>query len=151
VLGGDVFKLTEKLEGRPRRPPVVVNVDLVGGVAGDADGVGFLSRHIEGIISTNRRVIELGNAVGLITIQRLFALDLSSIERGIKLVKRARPKYVEVLPALAYPLMASRHPEVRRWHVLAGGLLKSEEDVSSVLRAGAAGVSTSHKALWKGT
>jgi len=151
VLGGDVFKLTEKLEGRKGRPPVVVNVDLVGGVAGDADGVGFLARHVEGIISTNRRVIELGNAAGLVTIQRLFALDLSSIERGIKLVKRAKPKYVEVLPALAYPLMASRHPEVQRWHVVAGGLLKSSEDVSLVLQAGAAGVSTSHRGLWKGT
>lgn len=150
VLGGDVFKLVEKLKGRKGRPPVVVNVDLVGGVAGDADGVGFLARHVEGIISTNRRVIELGNSAGLITIQRLFALDLSSIERGIKLVKRAKPAYVEVLPALAYPLMASRHPEVRRWHVLAGGLLKSEEEVSFVLRAGATGVSTSHRPLWKG-
>ena len=105
---------------------------------------------MEGIISTNRRVIELGNSAGLVTIQRLFALDLSSIERGIRLVKRARPIYVEVLPALAYPLMASRHPEVHQWHVLAGGLLKSEEEVSLVLEAGATGVSTSHRALWKG-
>jgi len=150
VLGGDVFKLAEKLEGRSRRPPVVVNVDLVGGVAGDAVGVGFLARHVEGIISTNRHVIELGNSAGLTTIQRLFALDLGTIERGIKLVKRAKPKYVEVLPALAYPLMASRHPEVRDWTVLAGGLLKSEEEVSFVLKAGAAGVSTSHRPLWKG-
>jgi glycerol uptake operon antiterminator len=150
MLGGDVFKLTEKLEGWTRRPPVVVNVDLVGGVAGDAVGVAFLARHVEGIISTNRHVIELGTSAGLVTIQRLFALDLGTIERGIRLVKRAKPKYVEVLPALAYPLMASRHPEVHRWHVLAGGLLKSEEEVSFVLRAGAAGVSTSHRPLWKG-
>ena len=151
VLGGDVFKLTEELGGRTSRPPVVVNVDLVGGVAGDAVGVAFLARHVEGIISTNRHVIELGNSAGLVTIQRLFALDLGSIERGIRLVKRAKPEYVEVLPALAYPLVASRHPEVQEWHVLAGGLLKSEEEVSSVLRAGAAGVSTSHRGLWKGT
>jgi glycerol uptake operon antiterminator len=150
VLGGDVFKLTEKLEGRTRRPPVVVNVDLVGGVAGDAVGVAFLARHVEGIISTNRHVIELGNVAGLVTIQRLFALDLSSIERGIRLVKRAKPKYVEVLPALAYPHMASRHPEIHRWHVIAGGLLRSEEEVSFVLEAGATGVSTSHRPLWKG-
>lgn len=150
VLGGDVFKLVEKLEARLERPPVVVNVDLVGGVAGDRDGVGFLARHVEGIISTNRHVIELGKSAGLIAIQRLFALDLGTIERGIRLVKRARPRYVEVLPALAYPLMVSRHPEVRDWKVLAGGLLKSEEEVSFVLEAGATGVSTSHRPLWRG-
>jgi len=33
--------------------------------------------------------------------------------------------------------------------VLAGGLLKSLEDISSILAAGAAGVSTSHQKLWR--
>lgn len=150
VLGGDVFKLTEKLEGRKGRPPVVVNMDLVGGVAGDAVGVAFLACHVEGIISTDRHLIQLGNPASRITIQCLFAPDLGTIERGIRVIKRAKPKYVKVLPALAYPLMASRHPEVQQWHVLAGGLLKSEEKVSFVLGASAAGVSTSHRPLWKG-
>ena len=55
-------------------------------------------------------------AAGPITLQRLFALGLRSIERGLKLVKHAKPQFVEVLPAPAYPLMASRHPEVRDFH-----------------------------------
>jgi len=150
VLGGNIFELVEKLEGREGGPPVCVNVDLIGGVAGDAAGIEFLSRHVEGVISTNRHVVEMANAAGMITIQRLFALDLGSIERGLKLVNRAKPRYVEVLPALAYPTMASRHPEVRRWPMLGGGLLKSEEEVSLVLDAGAVGVSTSHRLLWRG-
>jgi hypothetical protein len=108
VLGGDVFKL----KGRKGRPPVVVNMDLVDAVAGDAVGVAFLACHVEGIISTDRHLIELGNSAGRITIQCLFAPDLGTIERGIRVIKRAKPKYVKVLPALAYPLMASRHPEV---------------------------------------
>lgn len=149
VLGGDVYKLVEKLEGWSERPPVCVNVDLVGGVTGDSVGIAFLSRHVEGIISTNRQVIEQGNAAGIITIQRLFALDLGTIERGLKLVKRAKPAFVEVLPALTYPLMVSRHPEVLDWQVLAGGLLKSRQEISQVLDAGATGVSTSARELWK--
>ena len=149
VLGGDVYKLVEKLEGWSDRPPVCVNVDLVGGVTGDSAGISYLSRHVEGIISTNRQVIEHGNTAGMVTVQRLFALDLGTIERGLKLVKRAKPGFVEVLPALTYPLMASRHPEVLDWSVLAGGLLKSRQEISRVLDAGAAGVSTSARELWK--
>lgn len=149
LLGGDIFEFVRRLASHEDRPPVFVNVDLVGGIAGDTTGLAFLSRHVEGIISTSRHVIELGNAAGLITIQRLFALDLSSIERGLKLVKRARPNCVEILPALTYPLLASRHPEVLKKPTLAGGLIKSQEEVTSVLQAGAAGVSTSYRDLWR--
>ena len=149
VLGGDVYKLMEGLHGGAERPPICVNVDLVGGITGDSAGISFLSRHVEGIISTNRQVIEHGNAAGMVTVQRLFALDLGTIERGLKLVKRAKPGFVEVLPALTYPLMASRHPEVLDWSVLAGGLLKSRQEISEVLDAGATGVSTSARELWK--
>lgn len=68
-----------------------VNVDLIGGIAGDTIGIGFPSQHVEGIISTNRHVVEMANSAGLITIQRLLALDLRMFERGLKLVKRAKP------------------------------------------------------------
>ncbi len=143
VLGGNIFKLTRRIGTGKRRPLVFVNVDIIGGVTGDATGIEFLSQHVEGIISTNRHVIELANSADLITIQRLFTIDAGAIERGLKLIKRAKPRCVEILPALAYPPMVSRYPEV-----LAGGLLKSPEEVLFVLRAGAAGVSTSHQELW---
>jgi glycerol-3-phosphate responsive antiterminator len=44
--------------------------------------------------------------------------------------------------------VADAYPELLERPVLAGGLLKSREDVSSVLAAGAAGISTSHQGLW---
>lgn len=148
VLGGDIFKLTHRIEGEKRRPPVFVNVDLIGGIAGDKTGIAFLSRHVEGVISTNRNVIELANSTALITVQRLFGLDAMAIERGLRLVKRAKPQCVEILPALSCPPMVSRYPEVLNRPVLAGGLLKSREEVMSVLNAGALGVSTSALELW---
>lgn len=82
VLGGDVFELLRKLKAVDRRPSVCVNVDLASGVAADASGVRFLARHVEGIISTNRNIIELANAEGLITVQRIFAIDAGAVERG---------------------------------------------------------------------
>jgi glycerol uptake operon antiterminator len=150
VLGGDIFKVLARIGSQSRRPRIYVNVDLVGGIASDASGLRFLSRHVEGIISTHRHVIELSKASGLITIQRLFAIDSGAVERGLKLIRRAEPQFVEILPALAYCEIAEQYSEVLDLPVLAGGLLKSQRDISAILDAGAVGVSTSHQGLWSG-
>jgi glycerol uptake operon antiterminator len=151
VLGGDIFRVLERVGAARRRPPLCINVDLVGGVSADASGLRFLSGRIEGIISTHRHVVELAKQAGLFTIHRLFAIDSGAVERGVKLIRRAQPHYVEILPALAYPEVAAAYPELLARPVLAGGLLKSQEDVSSILAAGAAGISTSHQGLWRPT
>ena len=150
VLGGDIFKVIGRVRAERRRPRIYVNVDLVGGVASDASGLRFLARHVEGIISTHRHIIELAKGSGLVTIQRLFAIDSGAVERGLKLIRRAEPEFVEILPALAYVEIAGRYSEVLDLPVLAGGLLKSPGDISAILDAGAVGVSTSHQRLWTG-
>src|ERR687889_1499952 len=148
VLGGDIFKVLGRVGAQGRRPHIYVNVDLVGGIAADASGLRFLSGRVEGIISTHRHVVELAKQAGLFTIHRLFAIDSGAVERGVKLIRRAQPHCVEILPALAYPEVADAYPELLERPVLAGGLLKSREDVFSILAAGAAGISTSHQGLW---
>jgi glycerol uptake operon antiterminator len=150
VLGGDIFKVLARVGAQSRRPQIYVNVDLVGGIAADASGLRFLSRRVEGIISTHRHVIERSKASGLITIQRLFAIDSGAVERGLNLIRRAEPQFVEILPALAYCEIAEQYSKVLDVPVLAGGLLKSQRDISTILEAGALGVSTSHQGLWNG-
>jgi glycerol uptake operon antiterminator len=125
-----------------------VNVDLVGEVAADASGLHFLSEPVEGINSTHRHVIELAKTSGLLTIERLFAIDSGAVERGLKLIRRAEPDFVEILPALAYCQIAERYSALLDLPVLAEGLLKCPEDISAILEAGAVGVSTSHQGLW---
>jgi glycerol uptake operon antiterminator len=150
VLGGDIFKVLRRVGSQRRRPQIYVNVDLVGGIAADASGLRFLSGRVEGIISTHRHVIELAKTSGLITIQRLFAIDSGAVERGLKLIRRAEPDFVEILPALAYCEIAERYSAILNIPVLAGGLLKSPQDISAILEAGAVDVSTSHQGLWNG-
>jgi glycerol uptake operon antiterminator len=128
VLGGSIFELARIIEAHGERPAVFINVELIGGVAGDKPGLDYLAQHVEGVISTNRHVIEMANSVGLITVQRLFALDLGTTERGLKLIKRAKPDCVEILPAL----------------------IKDRRDQHAILKAGAIGISTSDERLWKG-
>jgi glycerol uptake operon antiterminator len=148
VLGGDIFKVLARIGSQGRRTQIYVNVDLVGGIAADPSGLRFLSGRVEGIISTHRHVIELAKTSGLITIQRLFAIDSGAVERGLKLIRRAEPQFVEILPALAYCEIAEQYSEVLDLPVLAGGLLKSRRDISVILEAGAVGVSTSYQGLW---
>ena len=151
VLGGDIFKVLGRIGSQGRRNHrVYVNVDLVGGIAADTSGLRFLSGRVEGIISTHRHVVELAKASGLMTIQRLFAIDSGAVERGLKLIRRAEPDFVEILPALAYCEIAERYSAVLDLPVLAGGLLKTPRDISMILEAGAVGVSTSHQGLWNG-
>lgn len=151
VLGGDVFELLRKVRDRERRPFICVNVDMVGGVAADASGLRFLSRGVDGIISTHRHVIELAKGAGFLTIQRLFAIDSGAVERGVKLIRHANPDGIEILPGVAYPEVVARYRESLTQPTLAGGLITDRETIKHILDAGAAGVSTSTPSLWNST
>lgn len=148
VLGGDLFSLIAQVELLDKRPRLFVNVDLVGGVAPDAAGIRFLSRYIDGIISTHRYTIELAKENGLITIHRLFAIDSGALRRGLNLIRKTNPDCVEILPGLAYPEISQRYRQTLSQPALAGGLIKTPDVARTILRAGAAGVSTSSPALW---
>jgi glycerol uptake operon antiterminator len=65
-----------------RRPPVCINVALIGGVSADASGLRFLSGRIEAVISTHRHLVQLARETDLLTIHRLFAIDSGAVERG---------------------------------------------------------------------
>lgn len=67
----------------------------------------------------------------------------------MKIVERANPTLVEVLPALAYLQMVAKHQKMMTRPTLAGGLLQDMEEVTAILEAGAAGVSTSYQGLWR--
>jgi glycerol uptake operon antiterminator len=134
VLGGDVF---------------CVNVDMVGGVASDPSGIRFLAREVDGVISTHRHVVEIARSNGALAIQRLFAIDTSAVERGLKVLRQADPDAVEILPGLAFPEIVESYRAALSKPVLAGGLIKDGATAATILGAGAVGVSTSDHRLWK--
>ena len=150
VLGGDVFRMLERVRRRPyRRPFICVNVDMVGGVASDASGIRFLAREVDGVISTHRNVVQIARSNGALAIQRLFAIDTSAVERGLKVLRQADPDAVEILPGLAFPEIVESYRAALNKPVLAGGLIKDRPTAAAILEAGAAGVSTSDHRLWK--
>lgn len=150
VLGGDVFRMLERVRRRPyRRPFICVNVDMVGGVASDPSGIRFLAREVDGVISTHRNVVQIARSNGALAIQRLFAIDTSAVERGLKVLRQADPDAVEILPGLAFPEIVESYRAALNKPVLAGGLIKDRSTAAAILEAGAVGVSTSDYRLWK--
>lgn len=98
--------------------------------------------------STHRRTVEIAKGCGLLTVQRLFAIDSGAVERGLKMITRTAPDFVEILPAPAFPAIAGYYLKVCGILVLAGGLVTETLEISSLLASGVSGVSTSTSGLW---
>lgn len=128
-----------------------VHLDLVEGLSARDVAVDFLCKTArpDGVISTKPSLIRYAKTKGLYTVQRFFLLDslaADSIERQLAL---SHPDMVELLPGLmcaAIGEVAAAHPAVP---VIAGGLIRTKEEVCSVLAAGAAAVSSTNFAVWE--
>lgn len=129
---------------------VILHADLIQGLKTDAYGFEFLVREIkpDGIISTRSNVIALAKKNKLMTIQRLFLLDSQALEHNIKLIKQVKPDYIEILPGII-PTVIQEVYEKTGIPVIAGGLIRTAEDIKLAYDGGAKAVSTSQPELWE--
>lgn len=128
---------------------VLVHFDLIQGLKADEYGMEFLQREIkpDGILTTRGNVIAAAKKHKFLAIQRVFILDSAALEQSIKLIQRFHPDYVEILPGLMPEVIEEITGEIDI-PVIAGGLIKEEEQVKAALDAGAVAVSTSSRKLW---
>ena len=129
---------------------VFVHLDLIEGLAGKDGAVDFLLKttKLDGIISTKPALLKYARGNGLLTVQRFFLLDSIAAANVDRQFATSKPDMVEVLPGL----MTSAIAEIAREHpdtpVIAGGLIKTKEDVVNALNAGAAAVSSTNHDVW---
>ncbi len=128
---------------------VFMHVDLIQGLKVDEYGLEYLINDlkVDGIISTRGNVITTAKKHNVIGIQRLFALDSHAINHNLKICKRIKPDYIEVLPGIIPNILKEIHEETGI-PVIAGGLIRTKEDVSHALNGGATAITTSNKDLW---
>ncbi|WP_066192173.1 MULTISPECIES: glycerol-3-phosphate responsive antiterminator [Gracilibacillus] len=128
---------------------VFVHADMINGLKVDQYGMEYLIHHIniDGIISTRASVIALAKQYQIYAIQRLFAIDSSAIEKNLELIHKAKPDYIEVLPGII-PSIVSDIANQIDVPVIAGGLIKTNEEVQAALSHGAVAITTSKAALW---
>src|SRR5699024_845722 len=99
-------------------------------------------------ISTRTKTIALAKQAGLLTIQRLFLLDSLALHSGYKLLRSSQHDYIEVLPE-GMPQIIPEIKEEPGYPLIAGGLVRTEKDMTEALAFGSEAVTTSNKELWK--
>ena len=153
LLKGDAFQLAPFVEqAHALGKGIVVHVDLVSGVGKDRAGIHYLHQiGVDAIITSRSQLISAGKAEGLVTIQRLLLVDDSALETGVRTIARAAPDVVEVLPGVIFPSVASRLQQMLPGPFIAGGFIRTAEDVARIQMAGGILSSSSTYALWRRT
>ena len=150
LLRSDILSLhaqVEKIHNSGKK--AFVHLDLMDGIAADQSGVRFVARCFkpDGLISTKPSLLRHAQVEGLITIQRIFLMDSSSLENGMRLAGQLSPDYIEVLPGIV-PKAISRLAGALKPPIIAGGMITQPDEVRLALSAGAVAISTSCASLW---
>jgi len=127
-----------------------LHMDLVQGLKNDEYATEYVCQEMKpyGVISTKASVILKARQKKVKTMQRIFLLDSSSLEKSYHLIERTQPDYIEVLPGLMPKYIEEVKAKTGR-NVFAGGLIETVDEVEQAIAAGASSITTSNKMLWK--
>ncbi|MEE0945627.1 MAG: glycerol-3-phosphate responsive antiterminator [Acutalibacteraceae bacterium] len=126
---------------------ILVHIDLAEGIASDKTGIQYLYNiGVDGIISTRGKLIRQAKELGLITVQRFFALDSQGIESIEEMLPICSPDYIEIIPGVIGKVITRFSS--RGIPVIAGGLIESKSEITEAISSGASAVSTGKEELW---
>lgn len=150
VLFGDINELPRLVRrGQECKKQLIVHLDLFEGIGKDKSGIRFLARTgMPALITTKPHLGKIAREEGLLVIQRLFLMDSESLRTGIHMLKGFRPDAVEILPALVPAAIVREIIRETDLPVLAGGLIRTADDVAHAIGNGVFAVSTSRRDLW---
>lgn len=150
VLNSNIFdlkKIVHDLKSVGKK--VFVHMDLIDGLGKDPAGVKYLKvMGVNGIVTTKLPLIKAAKEEGLLTIQRLFMVDSEAVKTGIKMAKQVKPEAIEILPAFIPRYYLETIQQELGIPTIAGGLIRTEEDVQQVFATGFDAISTSRRMLW---
>jgi Glycerol-3-phosphate responsive antiterminator (mRNA-binding) len=128
---------------------VFLHADLIHGLKNDLYAAEFICQNIrpDGLISTHSDMLNIAKKRGLATVLRFFLLDSRSIETSYHQLAQVKPDMVEVLPGLIDDMIREIGDRTGI-PVVAGGLIRTEQEIRNAFAAGAVAVSTSDRKLW---
>ncbi|UCZ55250.1 glycerol-3-phosphate responsive antiterminator [Bacillus shivajii] len=144
---GQLKSIIRMLHGNGKK--VLLHADLVQGLKSDEYAAQFLCRDIrpDGLISTRKNVLLTAKKSNLITVQRLFLLDSIALESSYNMIEAIQPDCIEVLPGII-PHIIKEIDEKTNLPIIAGGLIRTRNEVNAAVEAGATAITTSNKDLW---
>ena len=126
---------------------IFIHVDLAEGVGKDKEGLQYLaSCGADGILSTRGQLIKAAKDLGLLAIQRFFALDSQGLSSAQEMLRNTTPHMMEILPGVIPKVIASYAEG--SIPVIASGLIETKQEITAALSKGAVAVSTGTKELW---
>lgn len=150
LLTGDLHSTPLSIEKiRERNKFVFLHVDLIDGLAISKNSMKYVAKHWrpDGIISTRTNTIKQAKLENLLTIQRIFLIDNNALNNGISLAHNANPDAIEILPGLM-PEIIHQLTTSTKLPIIAGGLVNTEQQIMTGLKAGALAISASSPNLW---
>lgn len=150
LLRADIFNiknLVDLIQSSGRY--IFIHVDFLEGFSRDKKALDYIAKVIkpDGIISTKSDFIRHAKENGIFTIQRFFIVDGRSHKMAVKEAQMVGPDMIEIMPAIMPRVIGQISRQVSL-PIIAGGLIETKEDITDILNAGAAGISTSETALW---
>ncbi|CAM2921002.1 glycerol-3-phosphate responsive antiterminator [Paenibacillus sediminis] len=135
---------------RSRQKKLIIHLDLINGLKNDEYATEYICQVVRpaGIISTRNNAIITAKKNKMLSIQRHFILDSMALETSLKLTEKTKPDYIEILPGIMPQIITELTAKIDV-PILAGGLIRTIEEVESALQAGAIAVTTSNKEIWK--
>ncbi|WP_346353398.1 glycerol-3-phosphate responsive antiterminator [Azotosporobacter soli] len=151
LLFGDINSLPMLLaQAQEHKKRIVLHLDLFDGVGKDKAGIKFLARlGLTAIITTKSHLCRFAREEGMIVVQRLFLMDSESLRTGLNLIRNFKPDAIEVLPGSVPASVVKEIQDETGLPVLAGGLIRTMDDVNHAVQNGIAAVTTSRQELWK--
>lgn len=149
-LSPDLNTLSEKAEAAHNAgKKLLIHFDLATGIGKDRSGMLYAKNAgVDGIISTRVNIIKLARQADIFTVQRFFIVDSHSIDTTIEALSASKADMIEIMPGIIPKIIKSLAAEINT-PIIAGGLIETEAEMSSVLEAGATAISTGNKELWK--
>jgi glycerol uptake operon antiterminator len=153
MLKGDAFQIAPFIaRAHQKGKGIVVHIDLVGGIGKDRVGIQYLHEiGVDAVITSRSQLVAAGRAEGMVMIQRLLLVDDSALETGVRTIARAAPDFIEVLPGIIFPEVASLLQQVLPGPFIAGGFIRDTTEVARIRAAGAVLSSSSTYELWYST
>ena len=127
---------------------IFIHIDLSEGIGKDRTGLAYLAKcGADGIISTKSQLIRTAKDLGLLTVQRFFALDSQGMGSVLEMLKSTHPHFMEIMPGVIPKAIQRLAKE--NTPVIAGGLIETKAEITAALRSGATAISTGSPELWK--
>ncbi|NLJ71179.1 MAG: glycerol-3-phosphate responsive antiterminator [Clostridiaceae bacterium] len=122
---------------------IFVHLDLVDGITNREIAIDFIHQYTkaDGVISTRARLLKYAKKFGLITVLRIFMLDSMALENGYQNIDYSNPDMIEILPGIATKAFALIK-EYSDIPIIAGGLIRTKQDILQALTDGATAISS---------